>query len=595
MCQFAKGIGNDLHHARLEGHVDLLPRRQPLADDVVFVGKRRPNARPLPRGRRLRQVLPHVRHARVLIPRQRVPRQRLAQPVVVEPRPPFALREEWVDADAREQPQFAILDRPAQVEPGALLVAFLPLRLVVFFEEVHVADPAGRAAGLPAAEEALCAAAEILPVPPERTAAERAVWIAGIGERAAVQAEVVLAHVADEPGVKVAAGGPAETEEVGPVVEQRRAAAGTALTQVVDVEIPVDAVRRPPDTKHLEGIPTGEQLRAEDTVVLDLRVIDIEGRLLCVGRHHRPPEHRHAAERERVATAGDELLVLDHRLAGDGIDRPLAAGPRQRHLLVVELEFTGAELPARHSQAARCEARLLGDEAAAVDLPEHVGPQSHHAGIVVDRGEHRGPGDHAARPRHVVEHAHRLDDPLSLAEDDVPLHVEFQWHIAGLGGVAFEVGLRLTAGPDHETVGGDIEWAGRIDAVHDEVHTRRDHRHPLVARRTGEPADVERHARPREGPQPSGGRGGVHLRHRSRAEFAELRPLDRFLGRGIGLGVGVVRDRHDTVGGRIVDRRRARCGHDAGKLEGRLSLHPEAAGPTRTADGRRGGIGSGGS
>ena len=352
VCQFAEGIGNDLHHARLEGQVDLLPRRQPLANHVVFVGERRPDARPLPRRGRLRQVLPHVRHARVLIPRQRVLRERLPQPVVVEPRPPLALGEERVHSDARQQPQFAVLDRPAQVEPGALFIPFLPLRLVVFLEEVHVADPAGRAASLPAAEEALGAAADILPVPPERTAAERLVWIAGIGEGATVQTEVVLAHVADEPGVEVAAGRAAKAEEVGAVVEQRCAAAGAALAQVVDVEVPVDAVRRPPHAKHLKGVPTGEQLRAEDAVVLDLRVVDVEGRLLRIGRQHRPPEHRHAADRERVAAAGDELLVLDDRLTSDGIDRPLAAGPGQWHLLVGELEFAGAELPARHPQAA---------------------------------------------------------------------------------------------------------------------------------------------------------------------------------------------------------------------------------------------------
>ena len=377
--QFAESVGHDLHRAGLERQVELLPRRHPLAEHIGLIGEQRPDVPALADRRRLRRALPGVSDAGMLVPAYGVVEQRLGHEVVVEPRPPLRLREERIEADAGEQPQFAVLHRPPQVDPRALLVALLPLRLVVLLEEVHVADPASRAAALPAAKQAVGRAAEVLAMPPERAAAKGAAGVTGIVEPAAIEADVVAAHVADEPGVEVAARRCLEPQERRPVVEQRRAAAGAAVAQVVDVEIPVDAVGRPPPAEDLKGIPAGEYLRAEDPVVLELEVVDVEGRLLGVRRQDWPPEHGHTTERDGVATAGDELLMLDGGLARSGVDRRLTEGPGQWHLLVGELEFPRAELPGGHAEPARRQTRLLGDEPAAVDLPQHVGPQSHGA------------------------------------------------------------------------------------------------------------------------------------------------------------------------------------------------------------------------
>ena len=415
VSELADGVGNNLHHSRLERQIELLPGGEPLADDVVLVGECRPVLQPLAGGRRLGDVLPRVGQSTVLVPGDRIAQQRLPHRVMIEPRPPLRLGEERVDPDAREEAQFAVVDGAAEIEPGPLLVALLPLRLVELLEEVHVADPAGRTARLPTA-------GEILPMAPEGAPTEGV----GVGEVAAIQAEIVDPAVTDDPGIEDTIGRHAEAEEVWAVVEERRPATEATVAQVVDVEVPVDAVWWPPPSKHLERIPAGQQLRAEDLVVLDLDVVDVEGRLLGVGCQHRPPQHRDVAEGQGVATAGDELLMLEHRLPGHVIDHRSAVGPRQRHLFVGELEFPRPELPGWHPEAARGQTGALGDESAAVDLTDDVGAEPDEPGVVVDRGENRGPGDDPRGAGHVVEHAHRLDHALSLSEDDVPLEIELQ-------------------------------------------------------------------------------------------------------------------------------------------------------------------------
>ena len=418
VSELADGVGNNLHHPRLERQIELLPGGEPLADDVVLVGECRPVLQPLAGGRRLGDVLPRVGQSTVLVPGDRIAQQRLPHRVMIEPRPPLRLGEERVDPDAREEAQLTVVRGAAEIEPGSLLVALLPLRLVELLEEVHVADPAGRTAGLPTA-------GEILPMAPEGAPAEGA----GIGEVAAIQAEIVDPAVTDDPGIEHTIGRHAEAEEVWAVVEERRPATEATVAQVVDVEVPVDAVWWPPPSKHLEGIPARQQLRAEDLVVLDLDVVDVEGRLLGIRRQHRPPQHRDVAEGQGVATAGDELLMLEHRLPGHVIDHRSAVGPRQRHLFVGELEFPRPELPGRHPEAARGQTGALGDESAAVDLTDDVGAEPDEPGVVVDRGENRGPSDDPRGAGHVVEHAHRLDHALPLSEDDVPLEIELQWRV----------------------------------------------------------------------------------------------------------------------------------------------------------------------
>jgi len=409
-------------------------------------------------------------------------------------------------------------------------------------------------------------------MPPEGAAAEGAVGIPRIDEVPAVETEVVATDVADEPGVGIAAG--RRAEEVRPVVEQRRSAARAAEAQVVDVEVPVDAGRRSPPPEHLERIPARQELGAEDLVVLDLGVVDVEGRLLGVRREHRPPEHGHAADRDRVAAARDQLLVLDRRLTRRRVDDAGAEGPGQRHLLVDERQFPRAELPARHAEAARRQSAVAGHEPVPVHLPEHVGPQPHRTRVVVHRREHRRAGDHAARPRDVVEHVGRLDHPLALTEDHVAFHVELERHVGGLR-AAVEIGLGRALRPDDEAVARDVERAGRVDPVDDEVHARRDDRDPLRAGRTREPLDRQGGARPRKGAEPPPRNRRLRHRRDRGAEFAELRLTDH----------GVVRHRPGgrtrRARGRLVDGRSPAARRDAREVEPWIAQRPEASGPLR--------------
>ena len=299
-------------------------------------------------------------------------------------------------------------------------------------------------------------------MPPEAAAAEAV----GEGEVAAKKAEVVDAGVVDEPAVEHAVG---RRAEVGAVVEQGGAGGRSAKAEVVDIEVPVDAVGSPLPAEDLKGIPAGEDLRAVDLVVFDLRVVDVEGWLLGVGGEHRPPQHRHSQQPHRVAAAGDELLMLHGRLASAGIDQGLAEGTGQGHLLVGEGHLASAKLPGGHAQPAGRQPGVLGDEIAAVDLPQDIGPQLHQPRVVADRCEHGCAGDHARAARHVVVHAHRLDHTLGLAEDHVALHVEFHGDVGRLAAAAVERWLLIGLRPDHQPVGRDIERAGWVDAVDHEV------------------------------------------------------------------------------------------------------------------------------
>ena len=261
---------------------------------------------------------------------------------------------------------------------------------------------------------------------PEGAAAERVAWIARVDEVAAIEAEIVDPVIDHEPGIGDPVGRGAEPEKLRPVVEQRGAEARAAEAEVVDVKIPVDTRRRPPHTEHLKHVPAGEDLCTEDLVILHLSVIDVESWLLGIGCQHRPPQHGDSPERDRVAAAGDELLMGHGRLTCDRIDHRLTKRTRHRYLLIGELEFAGAKLPRRYTKPARREASSLGDESTAVDLADHISTQSYESGIVIDRRQQRSSSDHATRPRHVVKHAHCLDYSLPLPEDDIALHVELQ-------------------------------------------------------------------------------------------------------------------------------------------------------------------------
>ena len=264
----------------------------------------------------------------MLVPGEGISQQRLGDPVMVEPGPPLTLREKRINPETGQQPELAVIGRPSQVEPGPLLIALFPLRLVILLKKVDVADPAGRPPGLPASDQ-------VLSVSPEGPATE-GIRIVRIDEVVPVEAEFVDAVIDDEPGVSHTVGRSGQAEKLRPVVNERTPETRATKAEVVDIKIPIDPGRSPADTKHLKDVPTRQHLGTKDLIVLHLQIVDVKGRLFGVGRQHRPPEHRDPSERDRVPPAGDKLLMLDRWLAGDRINHRHAKGPGHRHLLVGE-------------------------------------------------------------------------------------------------------------------------------------------------------------------------------------------------------------------------------------------------------------------
>ena len=248
-------------------------------------------------------------------PREVVADERLAEPVVVEARQPLGLREEVVDAGVGLDRERLIVERALEAHAGELVLVVVPLVLVILFEERAVAEPADFGLHGPVVEQA---ADEVLAVVPEDAAAEVFFRI----DVAAIVAEVVEAVVADEPGVDAAGGWAVEGEEMIGAVFDAGAVAEAALAEVVEVEVPLHALRAI-DAEDLEGIELEEGLVAEDVVVADADVVDVVRRFLEVGRKRGPVEDGHAADVQVVVRAADESLVADGRGAGDWIDERL--------------------------------------------------------------------------------------------------------------------------------------------------------------------------------------------------------------------------------------------------------------------------------
>jgi len=165
-------------------------------------------------------------------------------------------------------------------------------------------DPAGEEVMDAAVIEAAVMDAAVI----DGAAAEGAFWVAWIEEVPPVETEVVTAHIANEPGVEIATRRRLEPEKSGPVIEQGRPAARAAKAQIVDIQVPVDAIGRTPPAKHLKQVPAREHLGAEDLVILDLQIIDVEGRLLCVRGKHWPPENREPGDRCRTPKKINDII-----------------------------------------------------------------------------------------------------------------------------------------------------------------------------------------------------------------------------------------------------------------------------------------------
>src|SRR4029079_13790073 len=71
----------------------------------------------------------------------------------------------------------------------------------------------------------------------------------------------------------------------------------------------------------------------------------------------------------------------------------------------------------------------------------------------------------------IVVHPVGIDDSIALAEDDVPLHVEFEGLIFVLQPLRAK-SLALVLRPQNESIGLDVDGAEVRKPVHDDVHAR---------------------------------------------------------------------------------------------------------------------------
>ncbi len=109
-------------------------------------------------------------------------------------------------------------------------------------------------------------------------------------------------------------------EENVAIVAESCAGRRAAVAEVVETQCPVGVGGRVSPAEQLVHVPFGLDGVAEDRVVAVFEAADVERRLFEIGDERRPVEHRHAFEEHDVVVAGDELLVVVERLAGQRID-----------------------------------------------------------------------------------------------------------------------------------------------------------------------------------------------------------------------------------------------------------------------------------
>ena len=136
----------------------------------------------------------------MLEPRELVVRQRLAEPVVIEPRQPLGLRKEFVDAAVGFDRKRLVVERALEPYAGELVLIFVPLAFVVLFEERAVADEPDFGLHGPVVEQP---AHHMLPMVPEPATTP---FFFG-HNIAAAEAQVIEAVVVDAPHIDAAGGG----------------------------------------------------------------------------------------------------------------------------------------------------------------------------------------------------------------------------------------------------------------------------------------------------------------------------------------------------------------------------------------------------
>ena len=102
-------------------------------------------------------------------PGEVVAQQRLAEPVMIEPRQPLGLREEVVDAGVGFERDRLVVVRAFEPHAGELVLIVVPLVFVILFEERAIAEPTNFGLNGPVVEQT---ADQVLAVIPEHSAAE---------------------------------------------------------------------------------------------------------------------------------------------------------------------------------------------------------------------------------------------------------------------------------------------------------------------------------------------------------------------------------------------------------------------------------------
>ena len=383
------------------------------------------------------------------------------------------------------------------VRRGVLLL--VPVLLEILQQEVAIAD----LAQLGSEGEALAQFLAML--------LDVAIAIVDVGlgqDVAAAQAQVVGAAIGNTPEFDVPRNRPGNAQKIAAVIFELRAFRQAPQAHVVQAHGPIGSHRAVLDAQQLVGGPIGKELVAEYAVMTDLDMADEERRVVQVCGERRPIENRRVLDVQQVVLRHDQLLVIDRRLAGLGVDQRLAAERVCARGLVVFIgSLAHLQAIAGNSQAAGSDKGVLGQEAALAHLLQDVGVQADLAFIARRRREHVGRKHRAHLVSHVVIHAVGIDDAVALAEDDVAFHVHFQRFVLLHREGRIDVGLLRGHGPDHQPVGRQVErqrsaahagdvLAGR-QALDDHVHALVDDGLRLVRQRVLFPLGLHRHVAPR--------------------------------------------------------------------------------------------------
>src|SRR5688572_29532605 len=143
----------------------------------------------------------------MLEPGEPIAEQRLAEPIVIEPREVLRLRKEVVDLHIRFERQRAVVIQPLRANASSWVGQLVPFLLVILLEERAIADPAAFGRDVPAAFEPLAMLTE---------QSEAKIFLGH--NRLAAPAEVVHAIIVDRPEIEDAFRRADEAEDLGPIV-----------------------------------------------------------------------------------------------------------------------------------------------------------------------------------------------------------------------------------------------------------------------------------------------------------------------------------------------------------------------------------------